>query len=274
MKPIQTYSVVPKLPKNLKPLWDLAFNFWFSWNDNVEALFSRIDARRWRESDGNPVAFINAMSQQELTDLSNDQLFLDRLGETHAELVGYLGKTVSAVEFKAREDGQPVVAYFSFEFGIAPALPIYSGGLGILAGDHLKSASDLNLPLVGVGLCYQQGYFRQYLTPDAWQNERYPVYDFEQMPLTLVSDEQGHPVRFGVEFQGQDVQVQLWKAAVGRVALYLMDTNIAENPSEFRQLTTRLYGGDLEMRLKQEILLGIGGVKALAALGLLPRSST
>ena len=270
MKPIQTYSVVPKLPRNLKPLWDLAFNFWFSWNDKVEALFSRIDVRRWRESDGNPVAFINAMSQQELTDLSNDQLFLDRLGETHADLMSYLGKAASAVEFKAREDGQPVVAYFSFEFGISPALPIYSGGLGILAGDHLKSASDLNLPLVGVGLCYQQGYFRQYLTPDAWQNERYPVYDFEQMPLTLVCDEHGHPVRFGVDFQGSDVLVQVWKAAVGRVALYLMDTNLAENPPEFRQLTTRLYGGDLEMRLKQEILLGIGGIKALAALGLTP----
>ncbi len=270
MKPIQTYSVVPKLPRNLKPLWDLAYNFWFSWNDKVGDLFSRIDARLWRESDGNPVAFINGLPQQTLLDLANDQLFLDRLAETHAELTGYLGKSATAIEFKGREPGQPVVAYFSFEFGIAPSLPIYSGGLGILAGDHLKSASDLNLPLVGVGLCYQQGYFRQYLTPDAWQNERYPVYDFEQMPLTRVENDEGHPLTFTLDFQGQPVTVQLWKAAVGRVDLYLMDTNILANTPEFRQLTTRLYGGDLEMRLKQEILLGIGGVKALKMLGLAP----
>ncbi|BBD08031.1 alpha-glucan family phosphorylase [Desulfovibrio ferrophilus] len=270
MKPIQTYSVVPKLPKNLKPLWSLAYNFWFAWNDRIVDLFSRIDARLWRESGGNPVAFINMLPQEMLVDLSNDELFLDRMTETVESLSAYLGSTASAVEFKGRDTSQPVIAYFSFEFGITPCLPIYSGGLGILAGDHLKSASDLNLPLVGVGLCYTQGYFRQYLTPDAWQNERYPVYDFEQMPLTEVMNEAGEPLKFLLDLRGQKVVVRIWKAAVGRVNLYLMDTNITENPPEVRELTTRLYGGDLEMRLKQEVLLGIGGMMALDVLGLSP----
>lgn len=270
MKPILTYSVVPKLPKNLKPLWDLAYNFWFAWNDRIVDLFARIDARLWRDSGANPVAFINRLPQETLVDLSNDELFLDRMHETMESLKTYLGSQASAVEFKDRDVTQPVVAYFSFEFGISPSLPIYSGGLGILAGDHLKSASDLNLPLVGVGLCYTQGYFRQYLTPDAWQNERYPVYDFEQMPITEVMGTGGEPLRFTLDLHGQPVVVRIWKAAVGRVNLYLMDTNITENPPEVRELTTRLYGGDLEMRLKQEILLGIGGMMALDALGLAP----
>ncbi|MBU1002932.1 MAG: alpha-glucan family phosphorylase [Proteobacteria bacterium] len=270
MKPIQTYSVVPKLPKNLRPLWDLAYNFWFAWNDRIVDLFARIDNRMWRASEGNPVAFINMLPQEMLVDLSNDELFLDRMTETVDSLRAYLGSTASSVEFKGRDESQPVVAYFSLEFGITPCLPIYSGGLGILAGDHLKSASDLNVPLVGLGLCYTQGYFRQYLTPDAWQNERYPVYDFEQMPLTEVAHENGEPLRLVLDLRGQAVQVRIWKAAVGRVNLYLMDTNITENPPEIRELTTRLYGGDLEMRLKQEILLGIGGIKSLELLGLSP----
>ncbi|WP_461211286.1 alpha-glucan family phosphorylase [Desulfocurvus sp. DL9XJH121] len=270
MRPIQTYSVVPKLPKNLKPLWELAYNLWFSWNGRIADLFARIDARLWRESGGNPVAFINMLPQEALLDLSNDQMFLDRLHETLESLNGYLARSASAVDFKGRVEGQPVVAYFSFEFGLDRCLPIYSGGLGILAGDHLKSASDLNVPLVGVGLAYTQGYFRQYLTPDAWQNERYPVYDFEQMPMTLVEDEEGRPLRFPLDVRGQEVRVQVWKVAVGRVSLFLMDTNFADNPPEVRELTTRLYGGDLEMRLKQEILLGIGGIKALKVLGVAP----
>ena len=270
MRPIQTYSVVPKLPKNLKPLWDLAYNLWFAWNGKIVDLFSRIDAQLWRESGGNPVAFINMLSQETLLDLSNDQLFLDRLNETAEALKGYLGARGSAVSLKQDEPRQPAVAYLSFEFGLSPSLPIYSGGLGILAGDHLKSASDLNVPLVGIGLAYTQGYFRQYLTPDAWQNERYPVYDFEQMPMTLVTDENDLPLRLTLDIRDTPILVQIWKVAVGRVDLYLLDTNFNENPADVRELTTRLYGGDLEMRLRQEILLGIGGIKALETLGFSP----
>ena len=163
------------------------------------------------------------------------------------------------------------MAYFSFEFGISPCMPIYSGGLGILAGDHMKSCSDLNIPLTGIGLCYQQGYFRQYLTPDGWQQERYPTYDLELLPITPVKDDRGHPLTITVDLKGEPLAAQIWKAAVGRVDLYLLDTNIPANPPHFRQLTARLYGGDLEMRLRQEILLGIGGIKALEAMGLHPR---
>ncbi|NJB67125.1 starch phosphorylase [Desulfobaculum xiamenense] len=271
MQPIQVFSVVPRLPENLKPLWDLAYNLLFSWNGNIVDLFSRIDARLWRMSENNPVRFINSLGQETLEELSGDELFLSRMHETVDELRAYLSRTTSVVDFPGATPGQPVVAYFSFEFGLSPCLPIYSGGLGILAGDHLKSASDLNVPLVGIGLCYQQGYFRQRLTPDGWQHERYPVYDFEQMPITLVKDADARPVTFTIDLQDRKLIVQIWKAAVGRVNLYLMDTNIPENPPEFRQLTTRLYGGDWEMRLQQEILLGIGGIKALAALGLEPR---
>ena len=164
-----------------------------------------------------------------------------------------------------------MVAYFSFEFGLTTCVPIYSGGLGILAGDHMKSCSDLNIPLAGVGLCYQQGYFRQYLTPDGWQQERYPTYDFELLPITLAKDADGHPVTITVDLKGEVLTAQIWKAAVGRVNLYLLDTNLPGNAPHLRQLTARLYGGDLEMRLRQEILLGIGGIKALEAVGLHPR---
>lgn len=271
MQPVQVFSVVPRLPENLEPLWELAYNFLFAWNGNISDLFSRIDARLWRESENNPVRFINSLGQEPLEELSKDELFLSRMQETVEELRAYLGREVSAFDFTGREPKQPVVGYFSFEFGISPCLPIYSGGLGILAGDHLKSASDLNVPLVGIGLCYQQGYFRQRLAPDGWQHEHYPVYDFEQMPITIVTDDAGHPISFDLDLQDRKLKVQLWKAAVGRVVLYLMDTNLPENPPDFRQLTTRLYGGDWEMRLQQEMLLGIGGIKALSVIGLEPK---
>ncbi|SKA73234.1 alpha-glucan family phosphorylase [Desulfobaculum bizertense] len=271
MQPLRSFSVVPRLPENLQPLWKLAYNLLFSWNGDIVDLFARIDARLWRESENNPVAFINSLPQDVLEELSQDEIFLSRLDETLEELDGYLSRTGSAFSFANQDSSQPVVAYFSFEFGVSPCLPIYSGGLGILAGDHLKSASDLNIPLIGIGLAYQQGYFRQSLSPDGWQTERYPVYDFEQMPMNLVKDEQGQAVRFDVNIGEQRVEVQIWQAKVGRVDLYLMDTNIQENPTEFRQLTTRLYGGDVEMRLQQEVLLGIGGMKALKALGLEPK---
>ncbi|MFK4764682.1 alpha-glucan family phosphorylase [Desulfobaculum sp. SPO524] len=271
MQPIQVFSVVPKLPEKLSPLWELAYNFLFAWNGNVVDLFSRIDPALWRKSESNPVRFINSLPQDTLEELAKDDLFLTRMKETVDELKSYVGEVATTFSFPGSLGKDPVVAYFSFEFGISPCLPIYSGGLGILAGDHLKSASDLNIPLVGIGLCYQQGYFRQRLAPDGWQHEHYPVYDFEQMPISLVKDDNGRPVRITLDLQDRQVTVQLWKAAVGRVNLFLMDTNIPENPPEFRQLTTRLYGGDWEMRLQQEMLLGIGGIKALSALGLDPK---
>ncbi len=271
MKPISTYSVLPKLPKALVPLWELAHNTWFAWNSNIENLFEQIDPKLWERSYKNPVWFLNHIRQQVLEDLAHDDIYLERMREVYQSLQQYLSKKSSSVVFPGSEVGTPVVAYFSLEYGISLCLPIYSGGLGILAGDHLKSASDLNVPLVGIGLCYQQGYFRQYLTPDGWQQERYPVNDFEEMPLTLQEDDKGAPRIVTMDLAGQRLLARIWKCQVGRVPLYLLDTNMPENPGHFRQITSQLYGGDLEMRIWQEYLLGIGGIKALRVLGLEPK---
>ena len=271
MQPLRVYSVVPKLPPKLKPLWELAYNFWYAWNNEITELFAQVDQKLWRECESNPVAFLNRLPQRTLENLASDQFFLDRLSEMRKNLDHYLSKTATAVPFPEGDSTGPVIAYFSFEFGISKALPIYSGGLGILAGDHLKSASDLSLPLVGIGMAYQQGYFRQYLTPDGWQQERYPVYDFEQMPMTLALDGDGKRLLVSVDLKGDTVFAQVWKVAVGRISLYLMDTNIAENQPQFKLITTRLYGGNLEMRLWQEVLLGIGGVKLLDAIRIKPK---
>ncbi|MFP4657544.1 MAG: alpha-glucan family phosphorylase [Desulfonatronovibrionaceae bacterium] len=270
MRPVRIYSVIPRLPEELRPLWDLAYNFWFTWRHEIQDLFSQIDPYLWRKSRANPVWFLNHLEQDVLEDLSRDSLFLERLETVHGQLEDYKSESASRLKTDIGQ-GSPVVAYFSAEYGICLCLPVYSGGLGVLAGDHLKSASDLNIPLVGIGLCYQQGYFRQYLTSDGWQQERYPINDFEQMPLTLVKDGDGDPVRISVDLEGREIQARLWQARVGRVDLYLLDSNVLENEPRDRELTGQLYGGDLEMRLKQEILLGIGGVRALRALDLSPK---
>jgi len=271
MQPLRVYSVVPKLPPKLKPLWELAYNCWFSWNNEITELFAQVDQKLWRECENNPVAFLNRLPQRTLETLAGDQFFQDRLNELRRNLDHYLSKTATSIPFPEGDNTEPVIAYFSLEYGVSKALPIYSGGLGILAGDHLKSASDLSLPLVAIGIAYQQGYFRQYLTPDGWQQERYPIYDFEQMPMTPALDADGKRMLVAVDLKGDRIFAQVWKVAVGRISLFLLDTNIAENQPQFKQITTRLYGGNLEMRLWQEILLGIGGIKVLDMLGYKPK---
>ena len=270
MQPLQVYSVIPRLPEPLKPLWDLAYNFWFSWNHEIMEIFSQMDFVLWEQSRHNPVWFLNHLPQERLEALAQDPFFLDRVQAVLESLQNYHRKSASPMQVGG-ENGNGVVAYFSAEYGVALSLPVYSGGLGILAGDHLKSASDLNLPLVAVGLCYQRGYFRQYLTRDGWQQERYPVNDFEQLPLTLIRDDKGAPLTISMQLQGRPLHARVWRALVGRISLYLLDTNIAENPADFREITAQLYGGGLEMRLRQEFLLGIGGVKALHAMGIEPK---
>jgi starch phosphorylase len=270
MQPLRIYSVVPKLPAKLNALWELAYNLLFSWNDDIASLFAQVDRKIWRECSGNPVGFLNRLPQKTLESLAEDEFFVERVSDLRQTLQNYLSRKTASIPFPDR-DGEPVVAYFSLEYGISACLPVYSGGLGILAGDHLKSASDLCVPLVGIGLCYQQGFFRQYLTADGWQQERYPIYDFEQMPLSLCRDVEGERILIHVDLRGERVYAQIWKAQVGRVSLYLMDTNVPENQPASRQLTNRLYGGDLETRVRQEYLLGIGGVRALEALGLKPK---
>ncbi|WP_462323306.1 alpha-glucan family phosphorylase [Desulfoplanes sp.] len=270
MHPLQKYSVIPRLPEVLAPMWDLAYNFLFSWKNELQEFFAQIDPELWIQGQHNPVRFLNHLPQTTLEELAKDTFFLERLNELTRIQEQYNSDPTSNISFDPPDEG-PVVAYFSAEYGVSLSLPIYSGGLGILAGDHLKSASDLNIPLVAVGLCYQQGYFNQYLTQDGWQQERYPYNDFDQMPLSLVRDKNDAPLYIGLNMQGMDLNFQIWRARIGRIVLYLLDTNIPPNPPEFKNITAQLYGGDLQMRIRQEILLGIGGIKALHSMGLHPK---
>ena len=270
MQPLRIFSVIPKLPPELEPLWFLAYNYWFAWNDDIATLFSDIDPELWEQSYKNPVWMLNHTSQERYNALAADTYYTNRLSMQVDALKRYLAAP-SSLNFTDVPPGSPAVAYFSLEFGVSLCLPIYSGGLGILAGDHLKSASDLNVPLVGIGLAYSQGYFRQYMTPDGWQQERYPDYDFEQMSMQVAATPSGEPAKVYLSVGERPLAAQIWEAKVGRISLYLLDTNIPENPPDFKAITSRLYGGNLEMRLWQEILLGIGGVKAMRVLGLTPQ---
>ena len=269
MKAIYIYNVLAILPDRLKPLKALAHNLWFSWHHNISNIFMRMDLELWESSRHNPVYMLGAIGQERLEELAEDAGFVAQMDRNYERLQHY----VSVQHFKGPEHqhlDRFCVAYFSAEFGLAECLPIYSGGLGVLAGDHLKSASDLNLPVVGVGLFYHEGYFQQYLNVDGWQQEAYPENDFSTFPVHLVRNEGGRPVMVEVFIRGDSVKVQIWRIIVGRVSLYLLDTNVKENAPEHRYITSRLYGGDWEMRLKQEIVLGIGGVRALQAVGIEP----
>jgi len=269
VKAIYIYNVLAKLPERLKPIGALANNLWFSWHHDIGNLFSRMDAELWASSKHNPVYMLGAIGQERLQELEEDAGFLAQMDRLHEALAGYLSVASSPAP-EAHDLDRFCIAYFSAEFGLAECLPIYSGGLGVLAGDYLKSASDLNDPVIGVGLFYHEGYFQQYLNADGWQQEAYPEIDFSTMPVQLMRDAGGYPVTVEVRIRGDLVKVQIWRLMVGRVPLYLLDTNVKENAPEHRYITSRLYGGDWEMRLRQEIVLGIGGVQALRALGMEP----
>lgn len=235
-------------------------NLRWAWDDRTRDLFRWVDLDTWDATRHDPVGLLGTVSPTRLEELASDPAFLRFQGEVHDELTRYL----EAPRWFQSREGSPLrqVAYFSPEFGIAESLPQYSGGLGVLAGDHLKSASDLAVPLVGVGLFYRHGYFRQALSTDGWQQERYPDQDPWSMAVSLCES-----VRIRVPLAGDVLEAQVWRADVGRVPLYLLDTDLEENPPHLRGVTDRLYGGDIEHRLRQEILLGIGGVRALEALG-------
>lgn len=267
MRPTLSFQVKPKLPPVLAPLLDLTSNLWFTWSPQAVDIFQRMDNKLWAEVQHNPVALLNRVSQERLETLTRDAGFVAELERVHAQMESYL-KAEGCPFLGDRAAHLSNVAYFSAEYGLTDCLPIYSGGLGILSGDHLKSASNLNLPLTGVGLAYGQGYFTQYLNPDGWQQEDYFVNDFWNMPITLVLDDQGREVTIQVDIEGQPLVARVWRIQVGRVPLYLMDSNLEVNPPELRTITHQLYGGDLKMRIRQEILLGIGGVRLLKALGI------
>jgi starch phosphorylase len=266
---LHRFTVVPSLPKELAALQRIAYNLWWCWEPDAIQLFMRLDPELWKETRHNPVEVLGVLQQATLEGLKADEGFMSHLAEVDEKLKEYLsGKTWYAKNYNGNRPMR--VAYFSMEFGLHESLPIYSGGLGVLAGDHLKSASDLGIPLVGVGLLYRQGYFRQYLNIEGWQQEYYPENDFYNLPLHLERDAAGAPLSFDLDLTGRRVKVHIWRVQVGRVPLYLLDTNLEENAPEDREITTRLYGGDQDMRIRQEILLGIGGICALRLLGAEP----
>ncbi len=266
---LRSYTVVPRLPASLDRLREIAENLWWSWAAEARELFQRIDGDLWESVRGNPIELLASVEQRRLDELATDDAFLGRLEVAYATLQRYL-KQGGWFAKQFPECAGARIAYFSMEYGIHECLPIYSGGLGVLAGDHLKTASDLGLPLVGIGLAYAEGYFRQVLNRDGLQQERYPINDWYRMPVSRVDDATGKRLVIDVTYPDRIVKAQLWKCQVGRVPLFLLDTNIEANRPEDRVITGPLYGGDSEFRVRQEIMLGIGGVHALEALGLSP----
>jgi glycogen phosphorylase len=254
------------LPEPLAPLHDLMLNLRWSWHPPTVELFESIDPAGWAASGGDPVAMLGSMRPAQLAELAANEDFLRRLDAAVADLRGYREEPRW---YQSAEDGQALpkaIAYFSPEYGITAVLPQYSGGLGILAGDHLKSASDLGVPIIGVGLLYRHGYFTQSLSADGWQAERYPADDPNGLPLTLLRDAAGDPVKINVPFpEGKVLTAQVWLAQVGRVPLLMLDSYVEENEPAQHEVTDRLYGGGSEHRLRQELLLGIGGIRAVRA---------
>ncbi len=269
MEGIRTFTVVPALPKPLGRLRELAYNLWWGWNPDGFDLFRRLDVDLWEQVEHNPVRLLSSISQARLEQAAKDRAYLAQLDRVLDSLYVYMSQRTWFDE-NHKDHPEGTIAYFSMEFGLHESLPIYAGGLGVLAGDHLKSASDLGLPVVGVGLLYRQGYFHQYLTSDGWQLEDYPHYEFHQFPIMPQRNPQGEPVRVKLELRGRTVVVQVWRCQVGRVTLYLLDTDVPENRAEDRQITGQLYGGDREMRIRQEVVLGVGGIRALDAMGIEP----
>lgn len=269
IKFLGTYQVIPSLPEKLEKMRELAYNLYWSWNHETLSLFGRLDKELWEETHHNPVKMLGMVSQERLEEVSHDDGFLSHLNRSYNSLQVYMNEQTWYSKNNKNLKNFNVV-YFSAEFGLTECLQTYSGGLGVLAGDHLKSASDLGIPLIGIGLLYKEGYFQQYLTSDGWQQERYEINDFENLPMKLVLNEDNSPMMISVSFPGREVFFQVWKIQVGRNPLYLLDTNVQENSIADRIITKTLYGGNNETRIQQEIILGIGGIRTLHALGIKP----
>jgi len=267
------FRVVPKIPEQLTALKTIAYNTWWTWNTQAIELFRWIDSDLWESTHHNPVRLLGHVSQERLEELSADSVYLSHLEKTAERLSDYLERNTW---FDILKDKQEIkndnflVATFAAEFGLHESIPIYSGGLGVLAGDTIKSCSELGLTAVGVSLLYRQGYFNQYLNSDGWQQEKYFINDYSNMPVEPVYREDGSQVTVDVPMAERTVRAAVWLVKVGRASLYLLDTNLPENDPGDRDITGQLYGGDREMRLKQEIILGIGGLRALDEMNLTP----
>ena len=273
MQNIRRFNVVPSLPAPLEPLRNLAYNLWWSWNPDAIELFRRLDAQLWEVVNHNPMRMLGEIRQEKLSRRAVDDGFLAHLERVNTALEDYL-RSPTWFERNSPNWEDFSIAYYSLEFGVTECLPIYSGGLGVLAGDHVKSASDVGLPLVAVGLLYRWGYFGQRLNIDGYQQEEARENDVHNLPIKMVMAKEGKqagkPLRIHVDLPGRRVYAQVWLAQVGRVPLYLLDANVPENSDEDRGLTAKLYSGDKDMRIRQEILLGMGGLRALQTMGEAP----
>ncbi len=249
-----------ELPAKLEPLREIAYNLWWVWNSDATKLFNKIDSELWKKSEGNPVLLLQTISYNRMEEIMADKEFMDEMNKVYAMFLSYLEEKPKLTK--------PSVAYFSMEYGLANVLKIYSGGLGVLAGDYLKEASDSNIDMAAVGFLYRYGYFNQSLSMDGQQIANYEPQDFSTLPITLITDEHNKPVILEIPYPGRIVYSQIWQVKVGRVPLYLMDTDIQENSEWDRSITHQLYGGDWENRMKQEYLLGIGGIMMLNKLGI------
>lgn len=270
MTSFKTISVVAQLPPPIERLAELAYNLWWSWNPHAQALYRDIDPDLWDSVNHNPVKFLRRVSQAKVARVAQDRAYLTRYTGVMDAFDAYMRP--ARVWRRPADAGSAVrtIAYFSAEFGLHESLPIYSGGLGILAGDHCKAASDLGLPFVGVGFLYPQGYFRQQIDAAGRQEAIYEKLEFSETPATAALDAAGDQVMISVELPGRAVYAKVWRVQVGRAPIFLLDTDVERNAPADRELSARLYGGDVQMRISQEVVLGIGGVRALRALGYRP----
>src|SRR4051812_21571166 len=267
MPTFQTYNVTPTLPAPLEPLRDISFNLWWTWEPSARRLFRHLDPTLWDRTNHNPVRMLQLSRQARLEELAQDKTFLRELKQVHDAYRQYVDRNDTYGKIGGGKDLAKPIAYFSAEFGFHESVPNYSGGLGILAGDHCKSASDLDLKFVAIGLLYRHGYFRQEIDKEGVQHAVNLNQNFHHLPIREVQKD-GANVRIAVRILDRDVFAKIWELHVGRINLYLLDTDTPENRPEDRLITAELYGGDLEMRMRQEIVLGIGGVKALSVLGI------
>ena len=264
IKPVKEFLVRPALPQALSRMSELGYNLLWTWDHNVRALFRRLDPVLWKACGHNPVLMLGRVPQATLERAASDPRYLTLYRRACERYDTYM-------QYSEAPHSKRLIAYFSMEYGLAECLPIYSGGLGLLSGDHLKAASDADFPLIAVGLLYQKGYLQQFLNPDGWQQERYPTNDFYTLPIEQVHDQDGSELKVSVKLPTGVVWIKVWRINVGRVKLFVLDTNIPENPrDEDRDITDSLYGGDIHTRIRQEIVLGIGGLRALKKLGYEP----
>ncbi len=272
MKVYGRMTVFPIMPARISRLYELAYNLWWSWHPEARALYSTLDPALWEKVGHNPVRFLSTVHPHHLEQAAANADYLHQYDIVISDFDHYMHPREDETWFTSTypEHTDKIIAYFSAEFGLHESLPIYSGGLGILSGDHCKEASDLGIPLIGVGFLYPQGYFTQRITRDGVQEAFYEKLQFSEAPAVPALDTHGHEVMISVDLPGRRLYAKIWKLQVGRVPLYLMDTDVAPNAPNDRELSARLYAGDREMRIAQEIVLGIGGVRALRALGISP----